>query len=95
MLLIFISGAVLFFFTLMRLKRVEADEAYIYVTNYKDNFKYTYTSILKFKESDFLFLKIVTMELVEAGSFGKKVFFIANRKNFREFMEGYEDGAGE
>lgn len=86
---ILLSGIGLFYFTLFRLKRVEMDEKFVFVTNYFKNVRYPYHNIEHFEESDFLFLKIVRITLKEPGSFGKRMFFIASKKHYTLFWKAH------
>lgn len=83
----FLSGVLLFYFTLMRLKRVEMDELFIYVTDYFKHFRYPYHNIEKLEESSFLFLQVVTIHLKEPGRFGKKMSFITSKIRYAGFFE--------
>lgn len=86
-LVFFLSGVLMFYFTLMRLKRVEMDELFIYVTDYFKHYRYPYHNVEKFQESNFLFLQIVTLHLKEPGNFGKKVTFISSKNRYESFFE--------
>ena len=85
----FLSGVVMFFFTLMRLKRVEMDDLYVYVTDYFKNYRYPYHNIEKFQESSFLILQIVTIHLKEPGQFGKKITFISSKNRYEDFFRSH------
>ena len=83
----FLSGLALLYFTLMRLKRVEMDEHFVYVTDYFKSFRYPYHNIEKIEESDFLFVHIVHIYLKTPGHFGKKITFAASKARYRHFWE--------
>lgn len=87
----FIAGLILLWFTLMSLKRVEMDEEVFYVTNYFKTYKYSYDSIAAINEIDFIIMKVVTLKFVERSSFGKKVFFVARRAVWGDFVESHPD----
>lgn len=78
-LLFFLSGVAVLGFTLMRLKRVEMNREFVYVTDYFKNFRYPWHNIESIQEADFLFLQIVTINLKAPGSFGKRIIFIASK----------------
>ncbi|MEM9819859.1 MAG: hypothetical protein AAF985_02255 [Bacteroidota bacterium] len=84
--LFFFTGFGLLYWALMRLKRVEMDENYIYVTNYFKTYRYSWGSLEKIEESDYLFFRSVHLFLKKAGNFGKKITFVASRKRFNEFL---------
>lgn len=91
----FLSSVAGLYFSLMRLKRVEMDEDFVYVTNYFRTVRYPYHNIEKIRESDFLFLKIVNLYLHTPGRFGRRITFVASQSRFRLFWEqhpGLKDG---
>lgn len=81
----FLSGVVMFLFTLMRLKRVEMGPDGIYVTDYFKHLRYPFEDIEKIAESEFLIFKVVTIHLRAKGTFGKKFTFLASRDRYAEF----------
>lgn len=86
-LLFFISGLVMFYFTLMRLKRVEGNAEHLIITDYFKTFRYAHEGVAKITESKFAFLKLVTIHLKEKGSFGLKIPFIASASRYEDFMK--------
>ena len=88
--LFLVSGIALFYFTLLRLKRVEMDEHFIFVTDYFKHVRYPYHNIEKIEESELSFLKVVSIHLKTPGSFGKTIRFVASRR-YRNFWEKYPD----
>lgn len=84
--LFFIIGVSLLYWSLMRLKRVEMDHESVYVTNYFKTYRYSWDSVEKIEESDYLFFKSVHLHLKKAGNFGKKMTFVASQKRFNEFI---------
>lgn len=91
MTLFFLIGATILFFTLMRLHRVEMDEAFIYVTNYIKTARYPYHQIEKITEVDFLILSTVTIHFKNKGIFGKKATFIPSRYRFQGFLNQHPE----
>lgn len=87
LLLFFLSGVLMLFFTLMRLKRVEMDDLYVYVTNYFKTFRYPYHNIEQIQESKFFFLRLVTISLKEKGFFGQKITFVASNRLYQRFWD--------
>ena len=83
----YFSGLLLFAFTLMRLKRVETDEHFFYVTNYFKTARYPFHSIEQVIESKFFFFRSVTIRFKEKGLFGKRIFFVPSTHRFRDFWE--------
>ncbi len=62
--------------------RVEFDGQFVYVTNYFKVFKYPIDNIEKITVKDYSIFKLVTVNLVSAGYFGKKIILLASRSNF-------------
>jgi len=91
MVLIFLSGAVTLYITLLRLKRVEMSEDFIYVTNYFKNFRYPYHNVEGIRTSRFFFFRIATLTLREPGSFGKNILFIPSSHRFQAFFEEHPE----
>ena len=86
----YISGLVMYYLMLFRLKRVEFDAEFAYVSNYFKTFRYPWHNIIGIQETSFILFIICTMELKEGGHFGEKIVFIASRRHYREYMDGRE-----
>ena len=86
-LIFFLSGLIMFYFTLMRLKRVEGNGEHFVITDYFKTFRYSHAGVERITESKFAFLKLVTIHLKEKGSFGIKIPFIASSSRYEEFMK--------
>jgi hypothetical protein len=80
-------GIAFFYFTVLRLKRVEMDQTGIFVTNYFKNFKYPWSNIENIEERDFVVFRTIHLVLREPGTFGKKVAFVASRRKFNAFIK--------
>lgn len=83
---IYLSGLALLAFTIMRLKRVEADEQFFYVTNYFKTARYPFHEVEKVEPSRFFLLKTATFTLKAKGIFGQRFFFITSSR-FEEFWK--------
>ncbi|MBX2877102.1 MAG: hypothetical protein KTR30_33590 [Saprospiraceae bacterium] len=83
----FASGLIMFYFTSMRLKRVEGNGEHLIITDYFKTFRYAHTGVDKITESKFAFIKLVTIHLKEKGSFGLKIPFIASASRYEGFMK--------
>lgn len=81
----YLSGLVLYYFSLLPLKRVEMDPLFVYVTNYFQNYRYPWHNIEALEDSAFLNFKVVRITLKSPGKFGKHIRFIASNKLYREF----------
>ena len=92
--LFYVSGLALFYFTLLSIKRVEADEHFLYATNYFKTFRYPWHNVASVEQSTFLFFITVTVKLKEAGQFGQSIRFIASKRLYRSFWEEHQELAG-
>ena len=87
----YITGVLVIYWAMMRLKRVEMDDHFFYVTNYFKNVRYPYHQIEKVVEKDYLIFNTVHIHLKKAASFGKKISFIASRSRFDEFLKEHPE----
>jgi hypothetical protein len=69
------------------LKRVEMGNGVMHVTNYIKNFRYPFQDIDHIVVHDFGVLRMVHVHLKAAGSFGKKISFLASNRVFNKFMD--------
>ncbi len=65
-------------FTIVDLKRVEADDNFYYVTNYFKTYRYHKEDVKEIKSLDFGIFKWNTMVMKEATKFGRRISFIGN-----------------
>ena len=86
-LLAFIAIFVLVFWkTVLRLKRIDADKEYIYVTNYFKNVRYPHADIEKIELSKGIIFNYGTLVLKGKGVFGSRILFLASRKRVEIFI---------
>lgn len=78
LLIFFILFIALIYFTIGRLKRVEADDQYLYVCNYINTYRYLKSDILEIKISDFILFKITTLVMKEKTKMGRKIRFLGD-----------------
>jgi len=84
---IFITGIIFFILTFFRLKRVDAENEFIYVTNYFKTFRYHVEDISEIKIYNHIILKSAHLKFTSRSSFGKKIIFIPNSEELKEFCE--------
>lgn len=80
------GGVTLIIMTLWRLKRVETGEDFFYITDYFRHRKYPFIGVEKFTETNLFLIKIVHIHFKTAGTFGKRIFFIASGQSYRKFL---------
>lgn len=89
MLLFFLTGIGFLYWAFFRLKRVEMDEQFVYVTNYFKTVRYPFHQIEKIKENDFLISKSVSIILKKKGQFGQRITFVPSRKKYGKFLNDH------
>ncbi len=82
----FLSGLALFYFTLLRLRRIEIGQGFVYVTNYLKNYRYPYHNIARIETSTFLFLHIGAITLKTPGYFGRKILFLPSMQRLKAVL---------
>lgn len=82
----YLGGIAILYWSVMRLKRVEMDEHFVYATNYFKHYRYPYHNIEEIEEQDFFFINVVHIHLKEAGNFGKKITFLPSKRKFQAFL---------
>jgi hypothetical protein len=91
-----VLGFFLFFlfllkFTLMKLKRVEIDNTYLYVSNYFKTYRFLLKDVSKVKTRDWLIFKTMHFHFQEKTSFGKKIHFILKESHLKTFLDNNEN----
>lgn len=76
----------LIYWGIARLKRVEMDRDFVYVTNYFKTARYPWHAIEHIGERDWLIWHPVDITLREAGTFGRKITFVPSKTHFNIFL---------
>ena len=87
--LFYLLGLVILYRLLFRMKRVEMDDQAVMVTNYFKTFKYAWSDIEKIRTWGFGLLLIGRIQLKGAGTFGRKMPFLASKKRLSEFIAAH------
>ena len=87
----YLLGLAFLYFTLLRLKRVEIDPDFVYVTDYLKNYRYPFHNISSIKEINLYLFYLCTIRFKEKGSFGKKIHFLESRIKFNNVLEDIVD----
>lgn len=85
--LVFIFFGVLIYFTLLRLKRVELDEEYVYITNYFKTIRIPLKEVHSIRSKSLLFRHLVRMELHYKSYFGRYIYFISDAEHIEYFQQ--------
>ncbi len=91
MLLFMLSGLLFFYFTVWRLKRVEVDEEFLYVTNYFRHVRYPFHQINSISIRNWRLFRTIHVGLKAPGSFGRRFVFIPTGRVFEEFARQNEE----
>lgn len=83
---VYLIFALLFYFTIMRLKRVDMDTEKMYVSNYLKTYAYPITDLEKITLNNYGLFRTMTFHLKSAGSFGKKIKIIPSYKNYQSYL---------
>ncbi|MEO1518568.1 MAG: hypothetical protein AAFV95_26365 [Bacteroidota bacterium] len=84
-----LTGIAFLYWSVLRIKRVDMDNEFFYVTNYFKTYRYPFHQIQKLNERDYKLFRVFDIYLKEPGSFGKKITFIAHRYRFDQFVQSH------
>jgi hypothetical protein len=76
---------------LWRLHRADADEQYLYLSNYSTTLRYKHSAISTIRRRLIGPFELLTVSLVEAGSFGQDITFLASRRRVSQFAATQAD----
>ncbi len=80
----YLAGVLLLLLTFLRLKRVECEDTYFYVTNYFRTYRYTYDSVARMRKLDFVIFAIIVLRFKDRTSFGRRIYFMRRRQVWDE-----------
>lgn len=78
--------------TLWRLKRLDADDAFLYVTNYWITVRYPWTDVARFEETRRMGRRVMRLWLLGPGRFGQKISFLPG-SHFHEWLREHDKQA--
>jgi len=81
----------LFFVTIWKLKRVELDDLFVYVTDYFKTARYPFHNIVSIQSYKYPFFYLGKIELASPGIFGRNIYFIQSRESFLRILSAQED----
>jgi ABC-type microcin C transport system permease subunit YejB len=91
LLVFFLLGVVVIYFTLFQLKRVEMGGEFVFATNYFKNYRYPWHNVEALRIRDTGLFTIGTVVLKTPGSFGKKIRFLMSRKRFENYLRQHPE----
>lgn len=87
----FLTGAGLLYFTLLKLRRVEMSQEFVFATNYFKSVRYPWSDVEKLVQQQFLGFPIVYIHLKAQGSFGRRIVFLGSRSRWQLFLEEFPE----
>jgi hypothetical protein len=93
-LVFYLSGSVVIYFTLLNLKRVEYDDHFLYVTNYFKTVRIPWHNVKGFKEKKILFIPLGSFTFNTSITFGKRIHFLESPSLIKLFKEEHQEMLG-
>ena len=87
LLIFLVSGYLILYFTVFQLKRVDADDQYVYVSNYFKTYRYPYELIKGYRASHFLLFRLVKLYFRQGGILGRSITFLPSKSRFQNFVD--------
>ena len=82
-------GMAILAWAFLRLKRVDADEHFFYVSNYFKSVRYPLHQIDRVEERDFGLVKSLRCYLKAPGVFGSQFTFLVSRKRLQRYLDAF------
>lgn len=73
-----VSTIGVYYLLFFRIKWVAIDQTHLYVSNFRDSYKYTLDSVNQIEETNMLLFKKVTIHFHKSGKFGKSILFFSS-----------------
>lgn len=84
-------GFLTFYFTVFRLKRIDINEEFVFISSYFTNVKYPLIDIEKIKITDYGLFHLGKLQLKGTGIFGNKVSFLSSQRNLKKYLESHPE----
>ncbi|MBK7095823.1 MAG: hypothetical protein IPH57_12510 [Saprospiraceae bacterium] len=82
-----LSGVLFFIFTFFRLKRVDGDEGFVYISNYFRTFRYPVDAIEEIIIYDHIIVKAAHIKFKGTTSFGSRIIFLPFMLELKDFCD--------
>ncbi len=79
----------IFYFTIMKYKKVSVDEHFLYVSNYSKEIKIPFSDVKDVTEIRLLRGNPVTIHLKQRSEFGSKITFIPKSKGLSKYFQSH------
>ena len=90
-LMFLLTGIAALYWMVMRLKRVDMDPQFFYVSNYRKTYRYSYNNVKRMVEKDWWLFRTVHLYFRKPGSFGKKICFVASNYRLNTFLKNHPE----
>lgn len=87
----YVAGLIIMYFTCWQWKRVDMDSEYIYVTDYLKASRYPFRDIARIKRSKSVFSFTTVIELKAPGIFGDKIRFVESGNMIDQMWKGHPE----
>ena len=84
--LLLFGGLALWYFTIMRFKRIDLDADFVYATNYIKTYRYPWHNIKDIKTQKGVLFNKGIITLKQGGKFGAELPFLLSNRRWREFV---------
>jgi hypothetical protein len=84
--LLLLGGLVLWYFTIMRFKRIDLDADFVYATNYIKTYRYPWHNVQEIKTKKGIFFNKGLINLKQGGNFGTQIPFLLSNRRWKEFV---------
>ena len=84
-----LSGLIFYYFTVWRLYRVDGNGEALIVSNYFKTIRYEFPKVERIEMHDYGLFTLGNIKLGQAGSFGKRIWFLTSGKRATAFMQLY------
>lgn len=85
--LMLIGGLIVWYFTIMRFKRIDLDADFVYATNYIKTYRYPWHNIQDIVTKKGVLFNKGIITLKQGGKFGAKLPFLLSNRRWKEFVE--------
>jgi len=87
----YLIGLLAFYFSFWKLRRVELDDHFLYVTDYFKTARYPFHNIEVIRSYVYPFFNLGVVLLAQPGIFGRKIFFLHKKEAFERVISQTPD----
>ena len=83
---VFLLFIVMLYFTVIKLKRVDADSEYVYINNYVKTYRYLWTDVEKVTRRNYGLFQTMRIYFTSKTKMGKKISFLPSSALVKDFI---------